>query len=702
VTLTPDSLVQYVKGVGPRRAEQLSRLGIKTVHDLLMHISLRYEDRTSIIPIAQLSEGETQTIRGRITSANELRRRGRRMYQAVIKDSSGFLHATWFTVRGDYLKKKFKPGTDVIATGKVLYNKYRHCLEMMHPDMEIAEEGAVKDSGGILPVYPLTEGITQKSMRAVIGRVLASGMKIPEVLPESVLKSFSLPGRSEALKAVHQPEKKIPIGKLNEFSSDAHRRLTFEELFVIECAMALLHSRNTERARGIRIEVDETELKKIISALPFALTDDQLRVLHDIVKDISGDHPMNRLLQGDVGCGKTVVAVVAAALAARKGYKCAFMAPTEILAEQHYSTIAGMGKALGLKTALLTSGVKERDKEKIKRLTAEGGLDLVVGTHALIQKDVAVKNMGLVIIDEQHRFGVRQRADLMEKGTGEVKPNTLIMTATPSPRTLAMTLYSDLDISVIRTMPKGRGEVETRIIPPNDMAKANLLIHREVKKGRQAYIIYPLVEESEKLELKAATMMWEEYQNKIFKDLKVGLVHGKMKPDEKKRVMEDFAKGRIDILISTTVVEVGIDQPNATVMMIEHAERFGLAQLHQLRGRVGRGPEKSYCLLAIDYPMTAVAKERLRVMKQTRDGFIIAEKDLELRGTGDLFGTRQWGMPSLRVANLFRDQEILKLAKQAAFDYVKTDPELASEQSQPQKKELMRNWRDKFSLVDVG
>lgn len=700
MSLTPDSLVQYVKSVGPRRAEQLNRLGIKTVNDLLTHFPTRYEDRRNILPIAGLKEGETQTIRGTISSSGELKRRGgRRMFEAQIKDDSGFLRSIWFSARGGYLATKFKPGKHVIATGKVIYNKYQRCLEMMHPDMEVVEKEDSPQAAGILPIYSLTGGITQKSMHKIITTALDSPVKLPEVLPDKIIKSLKLIGREEAIKKLHDPHKDESLELLNSFSTAAHKRLIFEELFIIECAMAILRDRTSERVEGVSIAVDNREAVTIAAGLPFELTKDQKKTLNEIIKDLRSPHPMNRLLEGDVGCGKTVVAAVAAALAKKDGYQSAIMAPTEILARQHYETITKMSRLLGLKTEILTSGIKDKEKERTKQAVLQGEIDLLVGTHALIQKDVLFQKLGFVVIDEQHRFGVRQRADLMEKG---MKPNILIMTATPIPRTLAMTLYSDLDISVIKTMPKGRGEIETTIIPPGDRSKANMLIHREVKKGRQAFIIYPLVEESDKLELKAATRMWEEYQKKIFTDLRVGLVHGRMKSDEKNRVMSSFAKGELDVLISTTVVEVGIDQPNATVMMIEHAERFGLAQLHQLRGRVGRGSEKSYCLLAIEYPMSALAKERLKVMTKSRDGFVIAEKDLELRGTGDLFGTRQWGLPSLKVANLFRDMEILKQAKVAAFDYIKTDPDLKSPESQPLKKELLRNWRDKFSLIDVG
>ncbi len=697
-----DSRVQYIKGVGPRRADQLARLGIATAGDLLFHFPIRYEDRRNVKNIANLAKGEVQTVSGVIESAREIRRGRRRMFEAVIKDESGKMRVIWFSVKGDYLSKKYRAGQKVIATGKVGYNAHAKSFDMAHPDIEIlgdkdGKETKDGESGGILPVYNLTEGVTQKMMRKIVGNILASDMKIPEIIPQSVLQNQKLMPRNDAVRMIHFPDDKASASALEDFSAPAHRRMIFEEFFIIECAMAIVRSRNTDRAKGVQIKIDGETAKGIISKLPFELTPDQKNSLKEIVSDLKSEHPMNRLLQGEVGCGKTVVAGVALSLAARGGYQCAMMAPTEILAEQHYKSIDKMENALGLKTALLTSGTKEKDeiKEKLKN----GEIDLLVGTHAVIQEDVEFKNLGLAVIDEQHRFGVRQRAQLVSKGA---LPNTLIMTATPIPRTLAMTLYGDLDISTIKTMPKGRGEVETKVIKPNEMQKAHLLIHREIKKGRQAFIIYPLVEESEKLELKAATDMFEFHSKKIFPDLRVALVHGRMKGDEKAEVMHAFTNGDVDILISTTVVEVGIDQPNATVMMVEHSERFGLAQLHQLRGRIGRGSEKSYCLLAIEYPISDVARERLKVMLKTRDGFVIAEKDLELRGTGDLFGTRQSGLPTLRIANLFRDFGILIEARNEAFAFIKSEPELASPASRGLRVELKKAWKEKLELFDVG
>lgn len=699
VILTPDTQVKYVKGVGPRRADQLARLGIKTVSDLLLHFPARYEDRTNIVPISELRAGETQTVRGVVESAKEVRMRGRRLFEMVIKDASGRMRAVWFSTRGGWLAGKFKPGTEITATGRVSLSSYHRCFEMPHPDIEMARDNNEKPSGGIMPVYPLTEGVAQKSMRAIIGRALDASPKIVETLPERLLNSLKLPGRDEAVRRLHKPLESESPEMLNSFGSPAHRRIIFEEFFIIECAVAILRNRNTDQVKGVSINVDSAELAKVVSKLPFTLTPDQNRTLGEVCKDMKSSQPMNRLLQGDVGCGKTVVAVAAAALAERSGFQSVLMAPTEILAIQHYKTVTKMNKALKIRTALLTSGSKGKEKARIKQLTADGGIDLLVGTHAVIQQDVAFKNLGFVIIDEQHRFGVRQRGELMSKGE---KPNTLIMTATPIPRTLAMTLFGDLDASVIRTMPEGRGEVETRIVQPADISRAHLFIHSEIKKGRQAFIIYPLVEESEKVDLKAAIQMWDVYRKKIFADLRVGLLHGRMKQEEKNRIMDGFTSREVDILVSTTVVEVGIDQPNATVMMIEHAERFGLAQLHQLRGRVGRGGEKSYCLLAVEPPLSNIARERLKVMVKTRDGFIIAEKDLELRGGGDFLGARQSGLPLFKMANLARDYNLLKLARDKAFAYIKKDPNLKLPESQPLRDELKKNWREKFNLIDVG
>ncbi len=693
-----DAEVQFLKGVGPRRADQLARLGITTVKDLLFHFPVRYEDRRNVCPIASLHEGETRTVRGVIHETNETRLRyGKSLFQMGIRDATGILRCIWFNVRSDYLKKKYSVGQHVVATGRVHLGKTERAFEMSHPDIVVLDEGEDETTGGILPVYPLTEGINQGTMRKIVAAALTGAPPVTENLPPLMLERLHLPPRHEAVLGIHRPAPDTPPEKLAACRTKAHKRMIFEELFLIECAMAILRSRNTERVRGVTIPAMDEQCAAVTARLPFELTPDQRAVLGEILGDLRGEHPMNRLVQGDVGCGKTVVAAVTLTLATMNGFQGVLMAPTEILAEQHFSNLTKMKDVFPLRVELLTGGTKK--KEKIRQRAAEGEIDLLIGTHALIQQSVAFKNLGVAVIDEQHRFGVMQRAELMKKGE---RPNTLIMTATPIPRTLAMTLYGDLDVSTIRTMPKGRQAIQTKIIRPAEKAKAHLLINNEVKKGRQAYIIYPLVEESEKSELKAATVMWKVFQEQIFPHLRVGLVHGRMKQDEKNDVMHRFMRREVDVLVSTTVVEVGIDQPNATVMMIEHAERFGLAQLHQLRGRVGRGADKSSCLLAIEYPLSAVAKERLKVMTESGDGFVIAEKDMELRGTGDLLGTRQSGLPSLKMANLVRDFEILKFARNEAFDLVRHDPELQKPEHRGLRAEMQRDWRERFQLVDVG
>ncbi len=696
-----DSDIQFLKGVGPVRAAKLSRVGIKNVGDILFHFPFRYEDRSIVTPIESLSEGETFTINGEIVSTKTQKGRyGKSRFQLSVKDKTGIMSCLWFSVRGDWHSKKYKQGLTVLATGKVSFSNYQKCFEMTHPDISVLDDnGTDTASGGIKPVYPLTEGINQKVMRGIVLKAVEIAEKVKETLPAPILKRHSFPQRDAAVRFIHLPDEGDGTEKVNSFRSPAHLRMIYEEFFLMETAMAVQRSRNTEKIKGVNVKVRRDIIPEILLAFPFKLTSDQRNVLNEMAKDLEAEQPMNRLLQGDVGCGKTAVALIAMLLAVADRHQAAIMAPTEILAEQHYNTILKLKTSFPIKPALLVAGMRKKEKDKVLAKIASGEINLVAGTHALIQQGVEFKNLGVAIIDEQHRFGVKQRAELISKGE---KPNTLIMTATPIPRTLAMTIYSDLDISIIKTMPKGRGSVKTEVIRPNDTQKAYLRIHREIEKGRQAYVIYPLVEESEKSELKAATKMYENFREKIFPHLKLGLVHGRMKPEEKNSVMHAFMKREIDILVSTTVVEVGIDQPNATVMMVEHAERFGLAQLHQLRGRVGRGGEKSYCLLAVGYRLSAIARERLKVMTQTRDGFLIAEKDLELRGTGDLFGIRQSGLPTFRVANLLRDFDLLKLAKDEAFALVAKDPELKLPENRPLRDELERSWRDRFELADIG
>jgi len=698
LSINLESQIQFLKGVGPKRAVQLARLGILKAEDILFHFPHRYDDRREVTQIANLQEGESFTVKAFVKSCHSRPARyGKKIFSMKVKDETGLMNSVWFSVRGGYFSKKYRKGMELFLSGRVTNSKRENCFEMAHPDIVIAGDEE-ESTAGILPVYPLTDGLNQKVMRKIVANGVELVEKVQEILPPSLLKKQGFPDRDLALRLIHNP-KDEDNQKLKEFRTPAQKRMIFEEFFLIEIAMALQRVHQVEKVTGVKFGYKKEVINKILSAFPFELTSDQRTVLNEIAKDLKSDHPMNRLLQGDVGCGKTAVALITMLLSIAVGCQSAMMAPTEILAEQHYNSIKSLKCGLDITPALLVSGMKKKDKDKVLEAIASGEINFVIGTHALIQKSVTFKNLGVAVIDEQHRFGVKQRAELSSKGA---KPNTLIMTATPIPRTLAMTVYSDLDLSIIKTMPKGRGKIETKVIRPKDMQRARILIHSEIKKGRQAYLIYPLVEESEKLELKAATEMYEEYRKKVFPDLRLGLVHGRMKSQEKNLVMQSFMNGEIDILVSTTVVEVGIDQPNATVMMIEHAERFGLAQLHQLRGRVGRGAEKSYCLLSAEYRMSDIAKERLKVMTQTRDGFVIAEKDLTLRGAGDLFGTKQSGLPTFRIANLLRDYEILKSAKEEAFELIGKDPELESKENQPLQKEIEKSWKERFNLYDVG
>ena len=689
--------IQFLKGVGPKRAETLARLGIETVGDLLFHLPARYEDRRNILPIENLAEGVTATVRGTIATARVIKGRfGKKMFQMTIRDTTGILSCLWFSAKGDYHEKKYHTGLEIIATGRITFSRYAKSFEMPHPDVEIVE-GDDNSRNAIIPVYPLTEGLPQNTLRGIVPKTFELIPRIPETIPESVLKKTGLLPRGEAIRQVHTPGQETGIEDLASWRTDAQKRMIFEEFFLLETAMAIQRSKNRDTVVGVEVKSDDKTYRELASELPFQLTDDQTKSIEEIRKDLKGEHPMNRLLQGDVGSGKTIVAAVTMMLAVKDGYQSVIMAPTEILAEQHFKTFKALKCMASFEIELLKASTKE--KSDVKERIANGNAKIIIGTHALLQGNVEFNNLGVVVIDEQHRFGVRQRAGLISKGP---RPNTLIMTATPIPRTLALTLYSDLDVSVIRNAPKGRGKIDTQVIKPSDISKAHILLHREIKKGRQAYIVYPLVEESDKMELKAATEMYERYRTKVFPDLRIGLVHGRMKADEKNGVMFSFMNGELDILISTTVIEVGIDQPNATVMMIEHSERFGLAQLHQLRGRVGRGADDSHCLLAIEYPISDIARERLKVMTRSTDGFVIAEKDLELRGTGDLLGTRQSGLPTFKVANLIRDFEILQWAKDEAFALVKGDPDLSFPEHKRLKTEIEKNWTERLSLGDVG
>ncbi len=679
------SPVQYVKGIGPRRARLLDRLGIKTVRDALFYLPYRYEDRSSIKKIAHLRPEEINTVTGKVLKADVIipnpRRPKLKIFELTVSDGSGLLRAKWFNQT--YLKKIFKPGQEVVLYGSVKYNYWGTGFEIINPEYEILDENDNEPNpsahgihtGRIVPIYRSTEGLSQKQLRNIMYSVINSSVSaISDPMPSDIIKEHNLADLQESISNVHFPSPTSSLDDLNRGTSPFHQRLAFDELFTLQLGLAAI-KKGEVLEKGIVFSPDGRLINGLLNKLPFKLTDAQERVFKDILKDMQSSVPMNRLLQGDVGSGKTIVALMSMLAAVECGYQAALMAPTEILAEQHYINIHSLVKDLGLNIHLLTGSSKNRLRSGLSQSSnsSSSGMDadIVIGTHALIQEGVSFKKLGLIVIDEQHRFGVMQRAILRKKGTN---PDTLIMTATPIPRTLALTFYGDLDYSVIDELPPNRSPIITKLFFEKNKNQIYSLLEEETKKGRQAYVVYPVIEESEKTDLKSAITGAEGLQ-KIFPHLKVNLIHGRMKPIEREEVMREFKNGNIHILVSTTVIEVGVDVPNATLMVIIHAERFGLAQLHQLRGRVGRGSNQSYCIL-LSYGGSEDARKRLDVMVKTTDGFRIAEEDLNIRGPGEFFGTRQSGMPDLKVANLLRDAKILEIARKEAFSLIERDSAL--------------------------
>ena len=691
--------VQYVRGVGPKIASMFEKKGIRTVEDLLYFLPRRYEDRRSVKPIAQLQPGARETLVGRVISS-EFKRFGRtRLFEVNVGDESGFIKAKWFHGAHAYLKETFAANRKVILTGDVRGNLI--LKEMIHPDYELVDDddNDLLDFRRIVPVYSETEGLHQKKIRKTVRQALdlyAGHLESP--LPEGICRRLSLPSIREALEAAHFPAATEDINLCNDMASPAIRRLVFDDFFYFELGMALRKKSNVLE-KGIAFRKSGKLIDKFYRSLPFELTQAQKRVIGEIHADMARPCQMNRLLQGDVGCGKTAVSFSAMALACENGYQSAIMAPTEILANQHFRNIERWAKNLGLRAALVTGSRKGVERKGLAGLIEAGEIDIIVGTHALVQEGTNFRRLGLAVIDEQHRFGVVQRATLREKGEC---PDVLFMTATPIPRTLAMTVYADLDLSVIDELPPGKQPIRTKVFFERERSRVYEIIRKEVKKGSQAFIVYPLVEESEALDLRDATRMAGHLQKEIFPDLRVGLIHGRMGVEEKDSVMAAFSSRDIDILVSTTVIEVGIDIPEASLMVIEHAERFGLSQLHQLRGRVGRGAKASYCILMTDFKKTETATRRLRVMEQTNDGFKIAEEDLRIRGPGDLMGIRQSGLPDFRVANILRDGRLLHEARTEAFALVESDPGLSRPEHRLLKEVLIQRWGGKLQLAKTG
>jgi len=755
--LEPSTAVQYVKGIGPRLAEILGAKGLHTVDDLLHYLPFRYEDRLNPRSIAELRAGEMATVIAEVRNSGLFRTRKMPIFQLTVGQARSRLKCLWFN--GTYLRDKFQPGQIVALYGKV--EDDRGELQLKQPQFEIlgepegdAEHKAAEslEIGRIVPIYESAgQGrLTSRWFRRIIRRALEDlTPELPEGIPAAVRKRLNLVAPREALWKVHWPDEGESVHALQSFRTPAHIRMIFEELFFIELGLEL--KRREQKAQtGIAFELNNQVRQAIKKILPFHPTNAQKRALKEIASDMEKPFPMRRLLQGDVGSGKTLVAFESAIIAIENGYQVALMAPTEILAQQHYFSARQILEPSGYRIVLLTGSLEDDRKREIRRHIAQGSAQLVIGTHALIEQKVVFDKLGLVIVDEQHRFGVLQRFKLMKKqdarvgtaalgypaeqgsagssaaelrSTGQpraavptqtrnegahalmfsAEPDVLVMTATPIPRTLALTLYGDLDLSVLDEMPPGRTPIITKRVGDESGDKVWEFVRQQVAAGHQAYVVYPVIEGNEESELKAAMKMYRELSKKVFPDLQVAVLHGRMEADLKEQVMRLFQQGKIQILVSTTVIEVGVDVPNAAVMVIEHAERFGLSQLHQLRGRIGRGAAKSYCILMTGGKVSEEAERRLDAMVRTSDGFEIAELDLEMRGPGEFFGTRQAGMPSFQVASLIRDRDLLELAKKEA-SAVLSGPN--SEISQPDIDRALRQmrtkWQKTYGLVEVG
>jgi ATP-dependent DNA helicase RecG len=687
--------IQYIKGVGPHRASLLGRLGIRTAWDALSYLPSRYEDRRNIKKICHLSYGVMETATGKIVSTEvvKLPRSRFRIFELVISDGTGVLKGKWFNQ--PFMKKHFSLGQEIILSGVVKRNPYWGIgFEIENPEYEFTDDDTedLIHTSRIVPVYRTTAGLSVRLLRSIMFNVLNTCSEhLEDPLPEHLLQKYGLPALKESIGNVHFPDQGSDIEALNSGANDYRRRLSFDELFHLELGIAVM-KRGETTEQGIAFTPEGKLVRRLLEKLTFRLTGAQERVFSVILNDMRKPSPMNRLLQGDVGCGKTIVALMAMLSAVECGYQAAIMAPTAILAEQHYMNIHGLIEGLGIRICLLTGGKKEKPADEV----GSGIMQIVVGTHALIQTGVKFKKLGLVVIDEQHRFGVMQRALLRKKARN---PDVLVMTATPIPRTLAMTVYGDLDYSVIDELPPRRSPVLTRLFYEGQKQRIYQAIASEVKKGRQVYAVYPLIEESENSDLKSA-MLGKTALERMFPGYRTGLIHGKMKAADRETVMASFKRGEINILVSTTVIEVGVDVPNATMMLIVHAERFGLAQLHQLRGRVGRGSDQSYCLLLAYQPVGEEAKRRLDIMVKSTDGFRIAEEDLDIRGPGEFLGTKQSGIPDLRVASIVKDARLLELARDEAFSMVDHDPYL--ERSPRLKRSVDRFWQGKRDIFKTG
>ena len=692
--------VQYLKGVGPKMATRFAAKKIVTVEDLLFFLPRAYEDRREIKKINRLEVGKIQTVTGSVVAVQYRHYGKKRVLEITISDNTANLTAKWFKGKMSYLLGVFKKGTKVIFTGEVRPNYDGKAI--IHPDYEILdekEEENLLNFKRIVPIYSETEGLHQKYFRKVMNFALENYSRyVSSPIPADICRKRNLLNIHEALLSVHFPGNNESLEQFISARSEAHRRLIYDEFFFFQLGMAVKKSGRVLE-KGISFKLEGKFPGKFYSILPFALTGAQKRVITEIQTDMSKETSMNRLLQGDVGSGKTIVSMAAMITACENNYQAALMAPTEILAKQHFENINSWAGQIGLNSVLLTGSMSNAARNEVLRKIKNGEANIIIGTHALIQEDVDFQKLGFVVIDEQHRFGVMQRATLRGKG---INADILVMTATPIPRTLAMTVYGDLDVSVIDEMPPGKKPVHTVSLGENKRDKVYSTISEELKKGHQAFIVYPLVEQSENLDLKDATKMAQHLQKDIFPNCRVGLIHGRMKEKEKDEIMREFLENKIQILVSTTVIEVGIDVPHASLMVIEHAERFGLSQLHQLRGRVGRRDIPSSCILLAGYKCSADARKRLKVMEKTTDGFVIAEEDLAIRGPGDFLGTRQSGLPDFRIASIIRDARILNDAKEDAFKLAATDPLLEKPEHAILKEALIAKWQGKLDLARTG
>ncbi len=700
--LSLEDPLQFIKGVGPKKAEALKKRNLESAKDCLFYIPFRYEDRSKTGTISALTAGEHISFTAEITATGSYYiGRRRKVFEIALQDKTGVTRAKYYKFNASYMKDKFKIGARVTVSGKPQPNRRAGSrLELVHPNVEIDDgsQSTSVETGRIVPVYQTTEGLHLKSLRSIIHNVIEIYSDLAEdFLPQDIIERNGYPPLPQAIRETHFPKENSSLDALNRFKTPGQERIVFDELFLIQLALFYKRKQTKSIPKGFKLKTRGPLIKQFMQDLVFELTNAQTKVLANIMDDLEKPTPMNRLIQGDVGSGKTIVALIALLTAVDNGYQGALMAPTEILAEQHFHNLSNDCAKLGINLELVTGSLPAKEKKQALERIREGISHIIVGTHALIQKEIQFDRLGIAVIDEQHRFGVLQREALNKKGTS---PHILVMTATPIPRSLALTIYGDLDVSLIDELPPGRKPIQTRVYSENKRDVVYDFVAKEISKGRQAYIVCPLIEETEKMDLKTATETYE-YLKERFPEINISLVHGKIKSAERRQIMAEFKKGKIQALVATTVIEVGVHVPNATLMIVEHAERFGLSQLHQLRGRIGRGKHASHCLLVAYYPLSDEGKARLEAMQESQDGFYIAEKDLEIRGPGDFLGTRQSGLPDLKVANLVRDIKILEIARQEAQELLQVHPTLNTPELLKLKNELLSQMSHRMNLMDI-